>query len=117
MFEVESQPGPTIELHDAADEVRPEQRHAATDVAADKVRVDYTFGYERRPDRRPFARMQIRETHRESHAVEFCRGIELAHRFAFDPALGRGEKAHHRNWGDGVLENWSVGLHRERIDQ
>ena len=28
------------------------------------------------------------------HYIELRSGIELAHRFAFDPALGRGEKAH-----------------------
>src|SRR5436190_12790485 len=96
MFEVESQPGPTIELHDAADEFRPEQRHAATDVAADQVRVDQFPNYERRAYGRSLARMQIREADRESNTVEFHDGIELAHGFAFDPASGRGEKAHLR---------------------
>ena len=48
----------------------------------------------RRADRRALARMQIRKTDCLAHSVEFCRSVELAHRFAFDPALGRGEKAH-----------------------
>src|SRR5438045_1361923 len=38
--------------------------------------------------------MQIRKPDGVAHAIEFCRGVELAHRFAFDPASGRGEKAH-----------------------
>lgn len=63
-------------------------------LPTDEVRVNHVFGHESGADRRAFARMQIREAHREAHAVEFCRGIELAHRFALDPAFGRGEKAH-----------------------
>ena len=94
VFEVELQFRPAIKLGVATDEVRFEQRHAATDIATDEVRVDHTIGHKRRTDGRAFARMQIRETHRAADAVEFGRGIELAHRFAFDPALGRGEKAH-----------------------
>jgi hypothetical protein len=91
VFEVELQFGPAIELHIAADEVRFEQRHAAADVTADEVRIDNVFGHKRGTDGRAFAWMQIREAGCLAHAVEFCGGIELAHRFAFDPALGRGE--------------------------
>ena len=46
--------------------------------------------------RAALARVQIRETDRQAHAFESCRRVELAHRFAFDPAIGRGEKAHLR---------------------
>ncbi len=94
MFEVEAQLCPAVELGVAANQVRLEQCHAATDVATDEVRVDHAFGHESRADRRAFARVQIREAHGEAHAIKFRGGIELAHRFAFDPALGRGEKAH-----------------------
>jgi len=38
--------------------------------------------------------MQIRETDRVPDTVQLCSGVELAHRFTLDPALGRGEKAH-----------------------
>ena len=38
--------------------------------------------------------MQIREADGEPHTFKFGGGIELAQSFAFDPALGRGEKAH-----------------------
>ena len=40
VFEVEAQRGPAIELRFATEQIRLEQRHAATDVAADEVRVN-----------------------------------------------------------------------------
>ncbi len=95
MFEVEPQRGPAVELGVAADQVRFEQRHAATDVAADEVRIDDALGHERSTDRRASARMQIRETHGEPHTFELGRGIELAHRFAFDPGAGARQKGAH----------------------
>src|SRR5437016_6010058 len=94
VFEIELQFGPAIELGITTDEVRFEQPHAATDVPTDQVRVDHTLSHERSTDRRAFARMQIRETDGVAHAIELCRGVELAHRFAFNPALAGGEKAH-----------------------
>ena len=94
VFEIELQLGPAIELGVTTNEVGLGQRHAATDVPSDQVRVNYTLSHERSTDRRAFARMQIRETDGLAHAIELCRGVELAHRFTFDPALSRGEKAH-----------------------
>ena len=41
VFEVEAQLGPAVELDVAPDQVGLEQRHAATDVAADEVRIDH----------------------------------------------------------------------------
>src|ERR1044071_7622335 len=38
--------------------------------------------------------MQIRKPDGMAHAIELCRRVELAHCFAFDPTLVRGEKAH-----------------------
>src|SRR5437870_12293104 len=57
VFEIELQLGPAIELGVATNEVRLEQRHAATDVTANQVRINDSFGYESRSDRRAFARM------------------------------------------------------------
>ncbi len=94
VFEVEIQSSPAVKLGVATDEVRFEQRHAATDVAADEVRINNTLGLERRANRRASARMQIRKADRVPDAVQLRGGVELAHRFTFDPALGRGEKAY-----------------------
>ena len=94
VFEVELELCPAVELGVATDKVRLEQRHAATDVAADEVRINNTFSYKRGAHGRAFARMQVRETNGVPHAIKFCHGIELAHRFALNPAFGRGEKAH-----------------------
>ena len=94
MFEVEIQFRPAVELGVMSDKVRLEQCHAATDIAADEVRINDALGYERGANGRAFARMQIREADRVSDAVQLRGGVELAHRFTLDPALGRGEKAH-----------------------
>ena len=51
MFEVELQFRPAIELGVATDEIRFEQRHAATDIATDQVRVDYTRSHKCNTDR------------------------------------------------------------------
>ena len=94
MFQVEAQIGPAVELDVTLDQVGFEQRHTAADVAADEVRVDEPLGYEGRTHRAAFARVQIRKTDCQAHPIEVRRSIELANRLAFDPALGRGEKAH-----------------------
>ena len=94
MFQVEAQVGPAVELDVALDQVGLEQSHTAADVAADEVRVDEPLGYEGRTHRAAFARVQIRKTDCQAHPIKVCRSVELAKRLAFDPALGRGEKAH-----------------------
>ncbi len=102
MFELEWKFRPAIKLGVAPNEVCREQRHAATDVAADEVRINHTVCNESRADGRALAGVQIREADRGTHAIELGRGVELAHGFAFDPALGRGNKA----YGGG--REWSV---------
>src|ERR1017187_30310 len=93
-FKVEILFRPAVELGVPTEQVRLEQRHAAADIPADEVRVDFALRHERCPNRRAFSRVQIRKAHRATDTVEFGRGIQLAHRFAFNPAFGRGEKAH-----------------------
>ena len=46
MFEVEILFRPAIELGVTTDQIRLEQRHAATDVAADEVRIDFSLRHE-----------------------------------------------------------------------
>ena len=94
MFQVKAQTGPLIELEVALDQVRLEQGHAAADIPADEVRIDHSLGHKGRADRAAFPRVQIREADRQADSLKLCRGIELAERLAFDPAPGRGEKAH-----------------------
>jgi hypothetical protein len=94
LFEVEPQRSPTVELRFTSEQIGFEQRHAATDVAADDVRVNDFFSHKSRADRRASARVQIRETDGEPHAFELCCGAELADRFAFDPRFRRGNQAH-----------------------
>src|SRR5260370_39221441 len=53
VFEVEAQRGPSVKLHFAAEQVDFEQRHAATDAAADDCRVNYTLGHECSSNRCP----------------------------------------------------------------
>jgi hypothetical protein len=50
MFKVKLELGPAVELHITTHEVGFEQRHAATDIATDEVRVDHAFGHEGRTD-------------------------------------------------------------------
>ena len=85
VFEVEAQRSQAVELRFTSEQVGFEQRHAATDVAADDVRVNDLIGHERSTDRRASTRMQIRETHGKPHTFELCCGVELAHGLAFDP--------------------------------
>jgi len=94
MFQIKAQVGPAVELHVAPDEVRLEQRHTAADIPTNEVWVDEAFGYERCTDRAAFAGVQIRETHSQAHTFQFRGCIQLAESLAFNPALGRGEKAH-----------------------
>ena len=88
MLQVEPKLGPMVQLDIALNQAGVKQRHTATDVAADQVRVNGAVSHECGPDWRAFARVQIRETHCQSHLIEFCRRIKLAERFAFNPAPG-----------------------------
>ena len=94
MLQVEAELSPAVELEVALNQVGFEQGHAAADVPADQVRVDESLGYKGRAHRAALAGVQIREPDCQAHPFKFRRRIELAERFAFDPAPGRGEKAH-----------------------
>ncbi len=96
MLQIEAKVSPEGELEVALHEVRFEQGHAATDVAADEVGINDPLGDKGGPHRTALARVQVRETNRQAHAFESCRCVELAERFAFDPAIGRGKEAHVR---------------------
>src|SRR6266581_1128768 len=105
MFEIESQARPSGELDVPLEQISLEQGHSAADVSADEMRIDEIFRHEGGSDRRSFARMQIRETDGQTHALEFRHRVELAHRFLFDPAFGRSKKAHdRRRWINGLLD-------------
>ena len=62
------------------------------------MRVKAVGGDKGGSDRSAFAGMQIRKADRLPHAVKFGRGIQLAHRFAFDPGFGGGDEAG-AGWG------------------
>ena len=94
VLEVERDLSPAVELHVPADQVGLEQRHTAADIPTDEVRIDEAFGYERRTDRAAFARVQIREADSQAHTLQLGGCIQLAESLAFNPALGRSEKAH-----------------------
>ena len=88
MLQVEPKLSPAVQLDMALNQVGSKQRHTATDVAADQVRVNDAVSHECGSDWRAFAWVQIRETHCQSHPIEFCRRIKLTERFAFNPAPG-----------------------------
>src|ERR1035441_5440222 len=94
MLQVEAELSPAVELDVALNQIGFEQGHAAANVAADHVRVDHSLHHKGSADWAPFAWVQIREANRQAHAFKLCRRIELAECLAFDPAFGRGEKAH-----------------------
>ena len=51
------------------------------------------------------ARVQVRETDHQAHVFESCCRVESAHRFALDPAIGRGKEAHRRGeWINGLMD-------------
>src|SRR5215470_4174767 len=93
VFQVKAQSCPALKLYLATEQVGLEQGHSAADVASDQMRVDDPVGQERRPDRRPAARMQVRETNGEPEAFELGGSVELAHRLALDPRSGRSNQA------------------------
>src|SRR5262249_39728142 len=64
-----------------------EQRHSATDVTANEMRVNDSLSYERRAHRDAFTRMQIRETDRQTHTLEPGSRIELAQRLIGHPPV------------------------------
>ena len=91
-FEIELDVVPTVELHLLAEQICFPKPHAAANVVTDQVRIDDVFGHERRAYRRAFARVQIGKPDRLAHTFQFRNGIQLANRFAFDPALRRSDE-------------------------
>jgi hypothetical protein len=57
--------------------------------------------------------MKIREADHEANVREFRHGMELAHRFTFDPAFGRGKKAH---WSFCQCIHVSFCAHQSGVD-
>jgi hypothetical protein len=94
VLQVERDLSPAVELHVAPNQIRLEKRHTAADISTDEARIDQAFGHERRTDRAAFGRVQIREAYSQAHTLQLGGCIQLAQSLAFDPALGRREKAH-----------------------
>src|SRR5579862_585379 len=109
VLKVEPQRSPAIKLHLTPKQAGLEQRHAAADIAPDHVRVNEFVRHERRTDGRAPTRMKIRKTDGELHALEFRRGIKLAHSFAFNPRLRRGNQPH--NWNGCAPREYNISLH------
>jgi hypothetical protein len=111
MLQIEAKVSPEAELKVALQKVRFEQGHAATDVAADEVGINDPLGDKGGTHWASLARLQVRETDRQTHGFESCRCVELVNRFALDPAIGRGEEAHNRRrWIDGLMDLWIDGF-------
>ena len=96
-----------VELDLAHRQVALPQRHAAADVVADQGRVDHAAADKGRADRIGLAGVKVGHADRGDHAVKPGGGLELAHGFAFDPAVVGSDEAN----GGGVC----VGFHRSRL--
>src|SRR3989442_9444075 len=81
MFEIETKLSAAVELAIAASQVRREQGHAATDVLADQVRVNYILSDKGSADGRAFARMHVRKSDRQNHPIKSGYRVDLAHCF------------------------------------
>jgi hypothetical protein len=93
MVQIKANFRPPVEFHVELNQIGFEQRHSATDVTANEMRVNDSLSYERRAHRDAFTRMQIRETDRQTHTLEPGSRIELAQRLIGRPRIRRGDKA------------------------